>query len=81
MKLLIVEDDYSLCRSINDYLRMEGHICEVAQTLHQAIQKTEDNTYDCIILDIGLPDGNGLEIIQKMKSNKSSTICYFKKRV
>ena len=70
VKLLIIEDDRSLCRSINDYLKMEGHICEVAQTLHQAINKAEDNTYDCVILDIGLPDGNGLDIIREMKSNK-----------
>jgi DNA-binding response OmpR family regulator len=70
MKLLIVEDDRSLCRSINDYLKMEGHICEIAMTFHQAIIKAADNTYDCIILDIGLPDGNGLDIIREMKSNK-----------
>ena len=55
MKLLIVEDDKSLSRSIYDYLKMEGHICEVAQTYHQALNKAADNTYDCIILDIGLP--------------------------
>jgi len=70
VKLLIVEDDRSLCRSINDYLKMGGYICEVAQTLHQAINKAEDNTYDCVILDIGLPDGSGLDIIREMKSNK-----------
>ena len=70
VKLLIVEDDRSLCRSINDYLKMEGNICEVTQTLHQAINKAEDNTYDCVILDIGLPNGSGLDIIREMKSNK-----------
>ncbi len=70
MKLLIVEDDKSLSRSIYDYLKMEGHICEVAQTYHQALNKAADNTYDCIILDIGLPDGSGLDIIREMKLNK-----------
>jgi len=70
MKLLIVEDDRSLSRSINDYLKMEGHICEVALTFQQALTKAADNIYDCIILDIGLPDGNGLDIIREMKSNK-----------
>ena len=72
MKLLIVEDDRSLSRSINDYLKMEGHICEVALTFHTAISKVADNKYDCIILDIGLPDGNGLDVIREMKSNKST---------
>jgi DNA-binding response OmpR family regulator len=72
VKLLIIEDDRSLCTAINDYLKMEGHICEVAQNYGQAINKAADNTYDCIILDIGLPDGNGLDIIRELKANKSS---------
>ena len=61
MKILIIEDDKSLSKSINDYLKMEGHICENAQNFSQAIMKTADNRYDCIILDIGLPDGSGLD--------------------
>jgi DNA-binding response OmpR family regulator len=72
VKILIVEDDRSLSRSINDYLKMEGHICEVAQNFSQGITKTADNRYDCIILDIGLPDGNGLNIIKELKANKIS---------
>jgi DNA-binding response OmpR family regulator len=70
VKLLIVEDDRSLSRSINDYLKMEGHICEVALTLDEAIQKAGVNKYDCVILDISLPDGNGLDLIREMKSKR-----------
>jgi DNA-binding response OmpR family regulator len=70
VKLLIVEDDRSLSRSINDYLKMEGHICEVALNLKEAVEKASINKYDCIILDIGLPDGNGLDLIKEMKANK-----------
>ena len=72
MKILIVEDNRSLSRSINDYLKLEGHICEVALTFNDAIEKAGINKYDCIILDIGLPDGNGLDVIREMKSNKLS---------
>jgi DNA-binding response OmpR family regulator len=72
VKLLIVEDDRSLCMAINDYLKMEGHICEIAQNYRQAINKAADNRYDCIILDIGLPDGSGLDIIRELKANKST---------
>jgi DNA-binding response OmpR family regulator len=72
VKLLIVEDDRSLCAAINDYLKMEGHICEIAQNYRQAILKAGDNRYDCIILDIGLPDGSGLDIIRELKANKLS---------
>jgi DNA-binding response OmpR family regulator len=70
VKLLIVEDDKSLSRSLNDYLKMEGHICEVALTLNEAVQKADVNKYDCVILDIGLPDGNGLDLIREMKSKR-----------
>jgi len=69
LKLLIVEDDRSLRSAINDYLRMEGHICEMAQNYREAIFKAGDNRYDCIILDIGLPDGSGLDIIRELKKN------------
>ncbi len=72
MKILIVEDDYSLRLAICDYLKMEGHVCEVAQNVNQARIKTEDNRYDCIILDLGLPDGNGLDIIKVLKKNEAS---------
>jgi DNA-binding response OmpR family regulator len=72
VKILIIEDDKSLIRSINDYLKMEGHICEVALNFNQGLMKTADNRYDCIILDIGLPDGNGLNIIKELKANKIS---------
>ena len=72
MKILIIEDDKSLCTSVNDYLKMEGHICEVARNFQQADLKTAGNRYDCLILDIGLPDCNGLEIIKKLKANSVS---------
>ena len=72
MKILIIEDDKSLSKSITDYLKMEGHVCEVALNFNQGITKTADNRYDCIILDIGLPDGNGLNIIKELKANKIS---------
>jgi DNA-binding response OmpR family regulator len=72
VKILIIEDDRSLRMSIYDYLKMEGHICEVAENLFQASDKTNINRYDCIILDIGLPDGTGLDIIKELKKNKAA---------
>jgi DNA-binding response OmpR family regulator len=49
---------------------MEGHICETALTFNESIQKAAINKYDCIILDIGLPDGNGLDLIREMKAKR-----------
>jgi DNA-binding response OmpR family regulator len=70
MKLLVVEDEKPLSRSICEYLRLEGHICEDAHTYKEALLKIGDNRYDCIILDIGLPDGSGLDIIRELKASK-----------
>lgn len=72
MKILIIEDDRSLNTAILDFLKMEGHVCETALDYRQATLKAGDNRYDCIILDIGLPDGNGLDIIREIKANKST---------
>ncbi len=72
MKLLIVEDEKSLSRSICEYLKMEGYLCEEAYNFREAINKVADNIYNCIILDLGLPDGSGLDIIQELKKNKST---------
>lgn len=72
MKLLVIEDEKPLSKSICEYLRMEGHICEEAHNFKDAINKVADNLYNCIILDIGLPDGSGLDIIKELKKNKSN---------
>jgi DNA-binding response OmpR family regulator len=70
VKILIIEDDRLLCKAVHDYLKMEDHICEIAGNFKDGLLKISDNRYDCVILDIGLPDGNGLDIIKELKANK-----------
>ena len=70
MKLLIIEDEESLRRSIVDYLTREGNICDIAPTFDQAIEKINLYDYDCILLDLGLPDGEGLELLRNLKKIK-----------
>jgi DNA-binding response OmpR family regulator len=73
MKLLIVEDENSLANSIADFLKKEELVqCNVANTYHEALKYTESNEYDCILLDLSLPDGTGLNILKKLKMDKSS---------
>jgi DNA-binding response OmpR family regulator len=72
MKLLIIEDEPELVSSMMAYLRQENYICDSAGRYHEAIQKTENWDYDCIILDITLPDGSGLQILQDLKKNHKS---------
>lgn len=73
MKLLLVEDNHELINSMVDYLMHENNICEVAHTYDQAREKITLFSYDCIILDIMLPDGNGLDILKLLKRGLSDT--------
>lgn len=68
MKILIVEDEASLQELMQRSLEKERYIVETASTFQLALQKIEDYDYDCILLDIMLPDGNGLALLEKLKS-------------
>lgn len=72
MKILIIEDEKALAESIADYLEGEDYICETASDFKSAIEKTELFDYDCILLDIGLPGGSGLQILQELKANNKT---------
>lgn len=67
MKILIIEDEDDLARSIAEYLLEQGYLCEQASSFTEAINKITIYSYDCILLDIGLPDGNGLKILEELK--------------
>ena len=69
MKILIIEDEKELSDSIATYLKSENYICETAGDFIKAIEKTELYDYDCILLDITLPGGNGLEILKELKAD------------
>ncbi|MFO7827999.1 MAG: response regulator transcription factor [Bacteroidales bacterium] len=73
MKLLIVEDHFQLADDLSRFLVENGFIVEVAGTLELAREKVELYHYELIILDIGLPDGSGLELIKTLKSKKSDS--------
>lgn len=70
MKVLIIEDNDELAQNITDYLAREGYVCELASNHSSAIDKLSGFQYDCIVLDILLPDGNGLEILKHIKAIK-----------
>ena len=71
MKLLLVEDELSLRAALVDYLRQSGYVCEVAGSYGQALEKVKLYQYDCVVLDLTLPDGNGLDILRTLKADGS----------
>jgi DNA-binding response OmpR family regulator len=70
MKLLVVEDETSLLQSIQEYFTQEEFLCEGVTTYTAAIEKVEIFNYDCIILDINLPDGSGFKLLQYLRQHK-----------
>lgn len=76
MKLLIIEDDTSLREIMQRALQGEGYIVESAATYFDACDKIAGYSYDCIMLDIMLPDGNGLKLLEQIKKigNESRVI-------
>jgi DNA-binding response OmpR family regulator len=68
VKVLIIEDEKELSDSIATYLGGENYICETAADFKTALEKVELYEYDCIILDISLPGGSGLNILKELKT-------------
>jgi len=73
MKILIVEDEEELLNSIASYLKSEDFICEKATSYFEAEDKIVSFNYDIIILDIGLPDGSGLDLLTVIKKQSALT--------
>lgn len=67
MKVLVVEDHSELAQNILSYLSKEGYVCEVSEGFEQTMAKLGGFSYDLMVLDLMLPDGNGLEILRWSK--------------
>jgi len=69
MRILIIEDEKELSKSIVNYLKRENYLCDIADNVKTGMDKMEIFDYDCIVLDISLPDGNGFQILKELKAN------------
>ena len=70
MKILIVVDEPSLRELMQKTLAKERYVVETADTFYEASLKIADYSYDCILLDIMLPDGNGLKLLEMLKEQQ-----------
>jgi len=67
MKILIIEDEAELAKDIAQFLSSEDYLCESATNFTSAIEKINLYSYDCILLDLMLPGGDGIEILKEIK--------------
>lgn len=73
MKILLVEDEIQLGQSVVSFLKQEGYICEWAKDFSSAYEKISVYEYECALIDITLPDGNGLDLVKALKKNYPAT--------
>lgn len=71
MKILIIEDEKVLSDSILSYLKAEKYLCEQAFDYNDALMKVRLYDYDCVLLDLTLPGGDGLDILRDIKQRNS----------
>lgn len=75
MKILIIEDENEIADSIRNYFKPNGIQCETASNCREALLKTSAYDYDCILLDLTLPDGDGFDILKELKAaNKTEGV-------
>lgn len=72
MKILIVEDEPDLRETIRISLLKENFVVETAADYYSALEKVNDYDYDCILLDIMLPGGSGLDLLRELKRLRRS---------
>lgn len=68
MKILIIEDEPVLQDSIQTYLSQQGFVCETASDFVAGLKKVQQYDYDCVVVDINLPYGSGLNIVKELKT-------------
>ncbi|MGF6850947.1 two-component system OmpR family response regulator [Chitinophaga sp. W3I9] len=68
MKVLIIEDEKAMAAEMQAYLE-KTYCCDLAYTARQGLEKMEENQYDFILLDLGLPDKDGLLLLQEARKN------------
>ena len=69
MKILLIEDETDLRKSIKQYLYEEGYLIESASDFTKGLEKVLEYNYDCVLVDITLPKGSGLDIVKELKKH------------
>ena len=73
MQILIVEDEIPLMESMVSYLKMEGFKCEEATSYHAGLCSLDKHDYICMLIDLNLPDGDGLNLVKIAKQNQNNS--------
>ena len=73
-KILIIDDDLALHRVFTRILQKEGYIVETAETGNEALKKIQNSTFDVALIDVKLPDINGLDLLPILQKNAPAMV-------
>lgn len=73
MNILIVEDNKELAQEIKEYLIQSRYICKISHTCEDAEEEINSNDFDVVLLDLGLPDGSGFDVLKFIRKQKAKT--------
>lgn len=71
MNILIVEDNKELATELKESLSSSGYVCKIANTCEDALDEVNSNDYDIMLLDLGLPDGSGFDVLKSVRKKQS----------
>jgi DNA-binding response OmpR family regulator len=71
MNILIVEDNPELAIEVRDFLTSSGYVCKIAKNCENALEEVNSNDYDVLLLDLGLPDGSGFDVLKSVRKTQS----------
>lgn len=71
MNILILEDNKELAVELKEFLSNSGYVCKIANTCEDALDEVDSNDYDIMLLDLGLPDGSGFNVLKSIRKNQS----------
>jgi len=73
MKLLIIEDEQDLLNLMLRYLKKEGYVCESVHNFNDGYKKINNYEYDCVVIDLNLPGGDGLKLVDVLRKENTQT--------
>lgn len=73
-RVLVVDDERSIRNVIKIHFRRQGIYCDAAASMYEALKKIEEESFDLFVLDLKLPDGDGIQILREVKKRYPSSV-------
>ena len=73
MKILLIEDEQEMLNNMMRFMKREGYVCEFATTFIEGYRKINNYEYDCAVIDLNLPGGDGLKLVKILRKDSPQT--------